>query len=145
MRATKRFAILASALVALNIVLWLAPAGLALRPALVAELFGPSLIRSEVVVQSGAGGAQDYRIDRGLVTAASSTQITLSEVDGTVETVRLAATTQFVGITRARVARLVRRQLQVLVVRPVNGAAASVEVEGRFADLQGRSRLARQQ
>ena len=137
MRVTKRFTILAAVLVALNVFLWIVPAGMALRQSMINELFGPSMIRAEVVDQNGANGTQDYRLDRGIVTAATPAQITLKEADGTVQTIPLASTTRLSGLGRLGLAALVRRSMQVLVVRPANGAATEVDVEGAASTPQG--------
>lgn len=137
MRVTKRFTLLAAVLVALNVFLWIVPAGLALRQSVINQLFGPALIRAEVVDQTGGTGTQDYRIDRGVVTAASFAQITLREQDGTVQTIPLASTTRISGLPRQGLSGLTRRPTQVLVIRPANGAATSIDVEGAVSNLQG--------
>jgi len=131
MNMPKRFTILAVALVALNVFLWIVPAGMALRQSIVNQLFGPSMIRAEVVVQSGSNGTQDYRIDRGVVTAVTPGQITLREQDGTIQSIPLASTTRMSGLGRLGLQSLLRRPTQVLVVRPANGAAISLDVEGQ--------------
>jgi hypothetical protein len=120
--AHKRFAVLAAVLVALNVFLWLAPAGLALRQSIVARLFGPKLVRGEVIVATGGGSTADLRIDRGLVTSQSATQLTLQELDGRVQSIPLSASTRIYG----------QRSLQgwrVLVVWAANGTAMSVQPE----------------
>ena len=137
MGVTKRFTLLAAVLVALNVFLWIVPAGLALRQSVINQLFGPALIRAEVVDQTGQNGTQDYRIDRGIVTAASTLQITLREQDGTVQTIPLASTTRISGLPRQGLSGLLRRPTQVLVIRPANGAATSIDVEGAVFNLQG--------
>jgi hypothetical protein len=142
MRVTRRFTVLAAVLVALNLALWIVPAGMALRQSVINQLFGPALIRAEVVDQTGQG-TQDYRIDRGLVTAASSTQITLKEQDGTVQTIPLASSTRITGLPRQGLSGLTRRSTQVLVIRPANGAAISIDVEGAGSNQQGTGRNGR--
>ncbi|HVS86013.1 MAG TPA: hypothetical protein VHD91_10305 [Gaiellaceae bacterium] len=130
MRIPKRFTILAAALLALNVVLWLAPVATALRQSFADQILGPSLIRAEVVAQAGAGtGTKEYRIDRGVVTAATARRVTIREQDGTVQMVRIAAGTQLEGVARARLGSLARRGAQVLVVRAARGAALSLDVE----------------
>ena len=142
MSMPRRFTILAAVLVALNVFLWVVPAGMALRQSLVNQLFGPAMIRAEVVVQSGQGSTADYRIDRGVVTAATAAQITLREADGTVQSIPLAPTTRFSGLGRLGLASLLRRPTRVLVVRLANGPAISIDVEGSASSL-GFSREAR--
>jgi hypothetical protein len=132
MRMTRRrFVLLATVLVALNLVLWLAPAGLALRSALLSSLFGPRMIRAEVIVQSPLGGApQDFRVDRGLVTASTATSFTLREQDGTTATIPTSVSTRVSGPLRFTALPL-HRGLRVLVIRQANEPAQVVQVEGR--------------
>ena len=133
---SRRFLILAVGLVALNLVLWLAPPGLALQKALVNQLFGPRMIRAEVVVQGAAGVAQDYRIDRGVVTAVTPTTLSLTEADGTQQQIPLAPTTQLIGVGRRLGIAAVRRGFLVLVVHEANSPAVSIQIESR-AGVQG--------
>ena len=129
----RRFSILAAVLVGLNLFLWLAPAGLALRAALLNSLFGPRMIRAEVVVQGTAGGTLDYRVDRGVITSppsANVTAITLKEVDGTVTTIPIGATTRVTGPFRLTGLPL-KKNLRVVVIRQANLPAELVQVEGR--------------
>lgn len=119
----KRFGLLVVGLVALNLFLWLAPPGLALRQSLVARLFGPRLVRADVITYAN-GAAVDTRVDRGIVTAQTPTQLTLQEVDGRVQAITLSPTTRFLG----------RKNLQgwrVLVIWQANGAATAVQAELR--------------
>ena len=128
-----RFAFLAAVLVGLNLFLWLAPAGLALRSALLSSLFGPRMIRAEVVVQGTTGGTQDYRVDRGVITSpatANATSITLRELDGTTMTIPIAATTRVTGPLRL-LALPLKKNLRVVVIRQANLPAELVQVEGR--------------
>jgi len=124
----RRFSLLAVALVALNLVLWLAPPGLALRQAVIAQLFGPRMVRAEVIVADPSGTPQDYRIDRGVITSVTPTSIVLSERDGTTASIPIAATTTVTGLPR--VGQL-RRGLRVLVLRLANSPAQQIQVEGR--------------
>lgn len=122
---------LAVALVALNLVLWLAPQGLALRDALVNELFGPRMIRAEVVVRGPAGAPLDYRVDRGVITSVTPTAMVLREEDGTTTPVTLSAATRVTGRLRIVSIGQLRRNLRVLVFRQANGSAELIQVEGR--------------
>lgn len=138
---SRRFVVLAVVLVALNLVLWLASPGLALRKAVIDQLFGPRMVRAEVVVATGTGPATiDYRLDRGIVTAVTTAglapSISLREADGTVQTIPLAATTRMLG--GGRLAALARRSMQVLVIREANGPAISIQVEGGGLGTRGR-------
>lgn len=122
--ARRRFGLLAALLVALNVFLWLAPAGMALRQSLVSRLFGPRLVRAEVIVSTGGSTTSDIRMDRGIVTAQTPTDITLTEVDGRVQDIPLAPSTRIFG----------RKSLlgwRVFVIWPANGAATTVQAEAR--------------
>jgi hypothetical protein len=128
----RRFALLAVVLVVLNLVLWLAPAGMALRTTVLSALFGPRMIRAEVVVQS-AGVTQDYRVDRGMITSpavSNTSSITIRELDGTTATIPIDATTRVTGPARL-IALPLKRSLRVVVIRQANLPAQVVQVEGR--------------
>jgi hypothetical protein len=129
---SRRFTILAVALVALNLVLWLAPQGLALRQAVIAQLFGPRMIRAEVVVQGTSTTPLDYRLDRGVIVTVSSASLVLREQDGTTQAIAVGAGTRVTGGGRRfpDVASL-KRNLRVLVLREANGPATQIQVEGR--------------
>ena len=128
------FAILAVALVAINVFFWLASPGLALRKAVINQLFGQRMIRAEVVLSgTGTNPTDDFRIDRGVVIAATASTLTLREADGTVQAIPVASSTRLQGAgKRLGLAVLARRGAHVLVVRPANGAATSVQVESAF-------------
>ena len=129
----RRFALLAAFLVLLNLVLWLAPAGLAVRSALLSSLFGPRMIRAEVVVQGTGGTTQDYRVDRGVITSpatANTTSITIRELDGTTTTIPIDATTRVTGPLKLAPLPL-RKGLRVVVIRQANLPAQVIQVEGR--------------
>jgi hypothetical protein len=61
---------------------------LAVPRALANLLFGPRMMRAEVVVMDG--GLRDYRVDRGRITGARGTMLRLRERDGTVLTLSVA-------------------------------------------------------
>lgn len=125
----RRFMVLAVALVALNLALWLAQGGLAVPRALIANLFGPRLIRAEVLVQTPTGPA-DYRIDRGVIAAVAPGSLTLRELNGELVTVQVASDARVHGRGRfASVAQL-RPRLRVTVLREANGAVSLIQVEG---------------
>ena len=135
---SRRFTALAVVLVALNVFLWLVPQGLALRAALVNQLFGPRLIRAEVVVQNPAGATPlDYRIDRGTIASATGSAITLLEADGTTQPIPVSTDTRILGPgSRRGLAVLARRSARVLVIRQANGPAISIEVEALGAPVK---------
>jgi hypothetical protein len=96
---TRKWLFLAVAALALNATLLLA-SGVFARPgaALADFVFGPKVVRAEVVVFDG-GGLHDYRIDRGRIRAISGRSLTIFERDGTTVTVAVApnATIQGAG------------------------------------------------
>src|SRR5260221_3184157 len=53
---SRRFLLLATVLVALNIALWLVPQGLALQRGLVSALFGKTMVRADIVRDDGSEG-----------------------------------------------------------------------------------------
>jgi hypothetical protein len=126
---SRRFMLLAVTLVALNAAFWLAGGGMALTRAVINQFFGPRMVRAEVIVQA-PGGAQDWRIDRGVITAISGQNITLSEADGTTQVVQVDPAARVQGPVRfASVARL-RPRLAVVIYHQANVPAQIVQVEG---------------
>jgi hypothetical protein len=125
---TRRFVLLATVLVTLNLVLWFAAPGLALRRALINQLFGQSMVRAEVVKKDGS----DWRLDRGVITQVNSTQVTVREYDGRIQQIPLAPTTVVIRTATGRHLPLsaLARRWRVLVTWPApNGPAESVDVE----------------
>ena len=123
---TRRFVLLAGVLVALNLALWLATPGLALRRGLVAELFGPRMVRAQVHERSG----QDWNVDRGVITQVSGTQLTLREADGRIQPIQLApGTTRVIRFGRRIPLAVLAPRWHVVVTWPPVGAAQSVDVE----------------
>jgi hypothetical protein len=121
--------VLAVALVVLNTAFWLAGGVMALPQAIVNQFFGNKMIRAEVILQS-PGGPQDWRIDRGVITAISGQNITLSEADGTTQVVQVDPAARVQGPVRfASVARL-RPRLAVVIYHQANVPAQIVQVEG---------------
>jgi hypothetical protein len=113
-----------------------APARFVVEPAfalphgLAAALFGPRMVRAEVIALE-SGGVRDLRIDRGRITAARGGTIRLRERDGTVVNLPVApdAAITLNGRT-ARFAEL-RRGLNATIVREGEGAASIVEATER--------------
>ena len=127
----RRFLLLAATLVALNTFFWLAQGGFALPGALIDRFFGPRLIRAEVIV-GGPNAVNDFRIDRGVITATAPGSITLRERDGTVVTIQVTAATRVHGRPRITDASQLRPPMRVLVVRKANSPATQIQVEGRL-------------
>lgn len=123
---TRRFVLLAGVLVALNVTLWLAAPGLALRRALVTELFGPRMVRAQVHERNG----QDWNVDRGVITQVNSTQLTLREADGRIQQIQLApGTTRVIRFGRRVPLGVLAPRWRVVVTWPPIGAAQFVDVE----------------
>jgi hypothetical protein len=122
---SRRFVLLGAALVTLNVVLWLAAPGLALRKAVINQLFGPRMVRAQVHLKNG----QDWNVDRGVVTQVSATQVILREADGRIQPIPLAATTKVIRLGRHLPLSMLARRWHVVVTWPAIGAAESVDVE----------------
>jgi hypothetical protein len=123
---TRRFVFLAGVLVTLNVVLFFAGPGLALRGAIVSELFGPKMVRLTVLERNG----QEWNVDRGTITQISSTQVTLRESDGRVQQIPLDSTTDVLRFGRQISASALAPHWRVLITWPADGSPAqSVDVE----------------
>jgi hypothetical protein len=124
---SRRFVLLAGILVTLNLVLWFAAPGLALRKAIISELFGPKMVRAWVVVKGGA----EWHLDRGVITQVNSTQLTLKESDTHVQVIPLSSSTKvFSRLGRRMSLNALALRWRVLVTWPDGGGAAqSVDVE----------------
>jgi hypothetical protein len=125
----RRFLYLATALVALNSFFWLAQSGFALPKAVINQFFGGNMIRAEAVVAT-AGGTQDWRIDRGVITAISGTEVTLRERDATVVTLQLDPNARVQGPARFASVGQLRRKLRVVLYRQADQPVSLVQVEG---------------
>lgn len=119
----RRFMLLTVTLVAVNAFFWLASGGLALPRAIINQFFGNRMVRAEVLVQNG-GTVQDWRIDRGVITAVNGSTITLREGDGTSVDVDVSPTARIQG------ARQLRKRFRVVVYHQANVPAEIVQVEG---------------
>jgi hypothetical protein len=124
---TRRFVLLAGVLVTLNLALWFAAPGLALRRAIVNELFGPRMVRAQVHLKNG----QDWNLDRGVITQVSSTQLTLREFDGRIQPIPLADTTVVIRAATGRRLPLsfLAKRWRVVVTWPAVGPAQEIDVE----------------
>ena len=123
---SRRFVLLLGVLVAVNVTLWFASPGLALRKAIVNQLFGPSMVRAQVYLKNG----QNWNLDRGVITQVNSTQLTLREYDGRVQQIPLAAgTTKVIRLGRRLPLSALARRWRVVVLWPPIGPAQSVDVE----------------
>ena len=130
----KRFALLAGVLLTLNLVLWLAPPGLALRQAVISKLFGPKLVRAEVIDRAPGGGTVDWRIDRGTIVSATATEVDLLEADGRQQAIGVDGSTQVAFHGRQLSLAKLKPGWRVLVTwqaNDTNGLADEVQVEVR--------------
>ena len=125
----RRFLYLATALVAVNSFFWLAQRGFALPQAIINQFFGGNMIRAEVLVASPSG-TQDWRIDRGVITAISGTNVTLREKDATVVTLQIDPSARVQGPARISSVAQLRRRLRVVLYRQADQPATLVQVEG---------------
>jgi hypothetical protein len=127
----RRFALLATILVSVNVFFWLAQGGAALPRALFDRLFGPQMVRSEVVVADRFGGTKDFRVDRGVIASISPGQIVLRERDGTMVEIPVRPRTRVATPNGPRDVRMLRPGMRVLAIRPVNEPAVVINLEGR--------------
>jgi hypothetical protein len=129
MARRRRFLFLATALIAVNSFFWLAQSGFALPQAIINQFFGGKMIRSEVLI-STPGGTQDWRIDRGVITAISGTAVTLLEKDATVVSLQIDPNARVQGPARFASVGQLRRKLRVVIYRQADQPATLVQVEG---------------
>jgi len=125
----RRFLYLATAIVAVNSFFWLAQSGFALPRAVISQFFGGNMIRAEAVVATPSG-TQDWRIDRGVITAISGTEVTLRERDATVVTLQLDPNARVQGPARFSSVAQLRRKLRVVLYRQGDQPVSLVQVEG---------------
>jgi hypothetical protein len=122
---TRRFVLLAGILVTLNLALWFAAPGLAIRKAIVKQLFGPAMVRAEVIKKDGS----DLHLDRGIITQVDGTQVTLKEADGRIQSIPLSSSTKVIHLGQRLSLSVLARRWRVVVLWPANGPARSVDVE----------------
>lgn len=124
---TRRFVFLVGVLATLNVALFFAAPGLALRKAIISQLFGPSMVRAQVHERNGT----DWNLDRGVITQVNGTQLTLREVGGRIQPIPLASTTTVIRVATGRHLPLssLARRWRVVVWWPVIGPAQEVDVE----------------
>ncbi len=125
----RRFMLLAVTLVALNTFFWVAQGGFALPKAIINQFFGNKMVRAEVLLQA-PGGVQDWRIDRGVITAVSGTTFTLREADATTVTLDVSPSARIQGAARFSSVGQLRKRLRVVIYHQANLPAELVQVEG---------------
>ena len=119
----------AAMLATLGVALWLAPAGLALRNAVVKQVFNGKLVRLEVIEKKPVAGSTDWRIDHGVIMAVSATQLTLRESDGRIQPIPLSSSTLVFRHGRILSPDVLAARWHVVVTWPASGAAQGVDVE----------------
>jgi hypothetical protein len=122
---SRRFVLLGTVLVTLNVALWFAAPGFALRKAIVNQLFGPKMVRAQVLKKDGT----QWNLDRGVITSVDSTQVTLREFDGRVQQIPLSGSTKVIHLGRSLSVGQLAPDWHVLVTWPATGPARSVDVE----------------
>ena len=126
----RRFMYLAVALVALNSFFWLAQGSFALPRALIDQFFGQRMIRAEVLVQTPTG-AQDFRIDRGVIRAVTPGSIIIKEKNGDVVPIQVSTTATVIGpVGRSGSTSALRRGMRVTVIALANQPADTIQVDG---------------
>lgn len=88
--------------------------------------FGPRMARAEAIVVIG-GVSHDFQVDRGRVTAKTSSSLTLRERDGTSHTIAIAPTAQITLGGQPVQLRRLRRGFLVITVRDGEAAAGWVK------------------
>jgi hypothetical protein len=128
----RRFAFLATLLVAVNVFFWIAQSGFALPAGtgFVQSLLGGRLIRAEVLWLTPDGKVQDSRLDRGIVVSFTTDMIVLRERDGTQQTISLAPTVEVHAGLQTGSTALLRRGMRVVVLRQATSPADTIQVEG---------------
>lgn len=120
-----------AALLAVNIVLVGAQlAGAALPRGLGGYLFGPKLVRAEVLLKDSTG-LHDYRLDRGTIRAKAPGSLTLRERDGTVTTIAVASDAAVTINGRFSAFQQLRRGMIATVIRDGESSASEVRATGR--------------
>jgi hypothetical protein len=121
----RRLVVLGGVLLAFSVALALASPGLAIRRAVVTQLFGPKLVRAVAVERNG----DQWNLDRGVITQVSSTQLTLLEADGRAQPIQLAGSTRVIRLRHQLALTALKKHWHVLVMWPATGPAVSVYVE----------------
>ena len=93
-------------------------------------LFGPKLVRAEVLVKDD-GALHDYRIDRGVVRDKSPGSLTLRERDATVVTIAVAPNASISLNGRSTSFSALRRGMVATVIRDGDSPAGEVRAAGR--------------
>lgn len=127
----RRFAFLATLLVAVNVFFWVAQSGFALpEGGIVQSILGGRFIRAEVLWLTPDGKVQDSRLDRGIVVSFTTDSIVLREKDGTQQTIPLASTVSVRSGTQIGSTAILKHGMRVVVARQATSPADTIQVEG---------------
>jgi hypothetical protein len=132
----RRFLALSATLVTLNVALWLAPGALGLSQTVLSTLFGKTMVRAQVLENSGA----QWNLDRGTVVSATPLLVTVHENDGRVQPIPVSSSTVVNAGTTGPVVPVGRLGTgwRVLVLWPANGGPAkTVWIEKRTKPKTG--------
>ena len=128
----RRFAALAVVLVSVNVFFWLAGSGFALpgTGGLIQTLLGGRMIRAEIVWQAPDGTIRDSQLYRGVITAVSSTSITLRERDRPADVIPVATDVVVRSGVQVETLSALKRGMRVVVEEPANLPADTIQIEG---------------
>jgi hypothetical protein len=122
----RRFLILAAVLVALNVTLFLTPAGYALTQVAIPPLFGKNLAHADLTL----GNGNEWRIARGIVLTNAAGVITVQEKDGHVEPINVNSSTKVTGTAKPISASGIKAGWRILATWPApSGNADAITVE----------------
>ena len=126
----RRFVFLVGVLVTLNLALWFAGPGLALRKALVNQLFGTEDDPGRGDRLGGPRHDDRHQTSIGASSPRSTgTDLTLKERDGRVQQIPLSSTTVVIRLGRHLPPTVLAKRWHVVVTWPATGPALSVDVE----------------
>jgi hypothetical protein len=127
---SRRWLLLAAAVLVLNASLWLASGVMAGPLAGIGDyFFGPKLVRAEVVMFDGT--LQDWRIDRGRIRSTAGHALTLRERDGTLVTIPVAPDAKIDIGGRSVVFERLRNGMQATTIRLGDDPASTVKASLR--------------
>ena len=127
----RRFAVLATVLVAVNVFFWLAASGYALPGgSLIQQLLGGRMIRADIVWQGPNGQVRETLLYRGVITAVSPTSITLREKDRPADVIPLSTDAVVRYGTQALTTDALRKGMRVVVAGSPLEPADTIQVEG---------------
>jgi hypothetical protein len=106
-----------------------AGAAVAVKRSLLADLFGPNLIRGQLVIYAG-GQDSEVWFDRGKITQAGGGAITIREKDGQVVRIAIAPGARITLGNASVGANALRKGMQAQVYRP--GDAPATRIDATF-------------